>query len=90
MNQIKIWRDDLRANNKVYSVSVKMAIRNKITALISREKNREKIHFLERLITDKDLLIQGGIQIITKTIAKHPESNQIFKELNESLAQTLE
>jgi hypothetical protein len=31
-----------------------MRIRNKITALISREKNREKIEFLETMIMEKD------------------------------------
>ena len=65
MAQIKIWRDELRVNNKIYHPSKKMAIRNKITALISREKNREKVDFLQTLLVSKDNLITDGVKIVS-------------------------
>lgn len=51
---INAWREDLYNSGKKYEVSKRMRIRNKITALISREKNREKIEFLENMIIEKD------------------------------------
>ena len=69
MNQIKIWRQELRENKKIYSASKKMALRNKISALITLEKNREKIKFLETLISKKDQLMRDGINILSQTIS---------------------
>lgn len=86
MNQIKIWRQELRENKKIYSAGKKMALRNKITALISREKNREKVEFLQTLISDKDQLMSDGINILSSTISSHCQNQEIFKELNEGLS----
>ena len=62
-----------------------MAIRNKITALISREKNREKIDFLEEMIRQKDEQVQEAVNITTEIISQHQHQDQIFRSVNENL-----
>ena len=85
MVNINLWRNDLILNGKSYDVSKRMRIRNKITALISREKNREKIDFLENQIQEEDQKIEEVMKQVQEVLHKFENSESILQDIETKL-----